>query len=106
MRFLLGEVELERWPADQIDRLRAASVVETPATLTELWARIASASSFIGNDSGPAHLAGMAGVQTVVIYGPTTPEIWKPLGPRVAALRGEPIEAVTVDAVMVASSRV
>lgn len=102
VRFLLGEVEVERWSAEMINRLSAVAPVETPATLVELWATINVASAFVGNDSGPAHLAGIAAVPTVVVYGPTSPDIWKPLGPQVRAVRGEPIEAVTVDEVFAA----
>lgn len=36
---------------------------------------------FIGGDSGPAHIAATTGVPMVVIYGPTTPEVWGPWRP-------------------------
>lgn len=42
---------------------------------------------FIGADSGLAHLSAYLGVETVVIYGPTDPVIWKPVGDRVIQLR-------------------
>lgn len=40
-------------------------------------------SSYIGNDSGISHLAGLAGIPALVIFGPTAPDLWVPLGPNV-----------------------
>ncbi len=40
-------------------------------------------SQYIGNDSGFSHLAGLLGCNTIILFGPTDPFIWKPLGPRV-----------------------
>jgi ADP-heptose:LPS heptosyltransferase len=96
VKFVLGEVERERWPAAAVAELAATAPVEQPQGPVELWKLISGASLYIGNDSGPAHLAGMAGVPTVVIFGPTSPEVWKPLGPRVVAVQGDSLEAVTV----------
>ena len=102
VKFVIGEVERDRWAASDIDRLAAVGKVEQPADPVALWKIISAAAVFVGNDSGPAHLAGMAGVPTVVIFGATSPEVWKPLGPRVAAVRGEPIESVTMEQVLAA----
>jgi heptosyltransferase III len=41
-------------------------------------ARLAKA--FIGNDSGVSHLAAATGTPGVVIFGPTSPHRWRPLG--------------------------
>jgi len=41
---------------------------------------------FVGNDSGFSHLAGYLGVKTVVLFGPTDPVVWKPLGKNVKVL--------------------
>jgi ADP-heptose:LPS heptosyltransferase len=37
-------------------------------------------SGFVGNDSGVSHLAAAAGAPGVVIFGPTEPARWRPLG--------------------------
>lgn len=42
---------------------------------------------FIGNDSGISHLAAALGVASVVLFGPTEPGHWAPLGKRVRILR-------------------
>lgn len=86
---ILGEVELERWPAAQVEAFSKAAAVKRPGTLVELLHTLAGASAFVGNDSGPGHLAGIIGVPTVSIFGPKDPVRWKPLGPSVTALRGE-----------------
>ena len=38
------------------------------------------AAAFVGNDSGVSHLAAAAGAPGVVIFGPTDPDRWRPLG--------------------------
>ena len=47
------------------------------------------AGRYLGNDSGPSHLAAMLGIPTEVLFISTNPEVWKPLGPRVKLLRVE-----------------
>jgi len=105
VRVLVGEVERERWPAQKIDRLRQVAEVVEPQTLLELLGNISDARAFIGNDSGPGHLAAIIGVPTVTIFGPNDPVRWKPLGPRTRVLRGE-WDAITADAVHDAARRV
>jgi heptosyltransferase-3 len=39
---------------------------------------LAGASSFVGNDSGPAHLAAAFGIPTMVFFGPSNPVAWAP----------------------------
>ena len=48
------------------------------APLGELKSLLGSASLFIGNDSGPAHMAAAFGVPSVVIFGSSDPAIWGP----------------------------
>jgi hypothetical protein len=97
VRVLLGEVELERFSTEQIAALEAAADVRRPANYLALFNELRTASVLIGNDSGPAHLAGIMGVSTVALFGPSDPAVWKPLGPRVKTLRGEPIDSISVD---------
>lgn len=42
---------------------------------------------FIGADSGLAHLSAYLGVKTIIIYGPSDPVIWRPIGERVIQVR-------------------
>jgi ADP-heptose:LPS heptosyltransferase len=47
-------------------------------TLGGLKSLLAGAALFIGNDSGPAHMAAAFAVPLVVLYGPSDPVIWAP----------------------------
>ncbi len=48
------------------------------APLQDVMSLIAGASLFVGNDSGPAHLAAGFGVPVVALFGPSDPAIWAP----------------------------
>jgi ADP-heptose:LPS heptosyltransferase len=48
------------------------------APLTEIKYLLADAGLFIGNDSGPAHMAAAFGVPSVVLFGSSDPAIWGP----------------------------
>jgi heptosyltransferase III len=48
------------------------------APLREIKSLLASASLFVGNDSGPAHMAAAFGVPSVVLFGASDPAIWAP----------------------------
>lgn len=54
--------------------------VETSLELAQVASILIRATCYIGNDSGVSHLAGAVGAQGVVIFGPTRPEQWRPLG--------------------------
>ena len=46
------------------------------------------ACAMVTNDSGPAHFAAVAGLPTVVLYGPETPVLYAPLGPSISLTAG------------------
>ena len=48
------------------------------APLSEIKSQLARSSLFIGNDSGPAHMAAALGVPAIVIFGDSDPAIWGP----------------------------
>ena len=103
VRVLLGEVELERFAVDEIKALEAAATVRRPGTYLELFNELRTASLFVGNDSGPAHLAGIMGLATIALFGPTDPAVWKPMGPRVRTLHNAAIEKIPVNDVLAAA---
>lgn len=47
-------------------------------SLSDVKALLSGASLFIGNDSGPAHMAAAFGLPAVVLFGPSKPAIWGP----------------------------
>jgi hypothetical protein len=55
--------------------------------LPDLAALLARAGWFLGNDSGVSHLAGAVGAAGIVLFGPTDPRRWRPVGTRLLPLR-------------------
>jgi ADP-heptose:LPS heptosyltransferase len=55
---------------------------------------------FLGNDSGLSHLAGMVGTPTLVLFGPSDPALWSPLGGRVRVVRHQPLAELASDVVL------
>jgi heptosyltransferase-2 len=62
-------------------RTRGETAVAAPKNLTELLSLLDQARIFIGNDSGPGHLAALCGLPTFTIFGPQLPESFAPLHP-------------------------
>lgn len=88
--FLLGPAELERWPAADVAALRSEFPVIAAPSPDHLVALLGAAQAVIANDSGVAHLAALLGTRTVVIFGPTSAQVWRPLGADVCVVAGEP----------------
>jgi len=90
----LGAPEVRDWP------------------LVDLAAVLARAALYLGNDSGVSHLAGAVGASGVVLFGPTDPRRWRPLGRRLVALGargggpdGIPLAALPAARVIAACAR-
>lgn len=49
-------------------------------SLAQVAAVIERCAGFLGNDSGVSHLAGLLGIPTLALFGPSDPAIWSPLG--------------------------
>jgi ADP-heptose:LPS heptosyltransferase len=63
--------------ADDLAPFRAYRTM-AGAPLAEVKTLLARAALFVGNDSGPAHIAAAFGVPSVVVFGPADPAIWGP----------------------------
>jgi ADP-heptose:LPS heptosyltransferase len=83
---LLGPVEDER---GGLVALSEACVVARGLTLGQLSALLSRCLLYIGNDSGPTHLAAALGVRTVALFGPSDPLRWAPRGAKVAIVRND-----------------
>ncbi len=59
-----------------------------PRDVGELFALIDQAGIFIGNCSGPGHLAAICGVPTFTVYGPSLHEWWAPMHPAAEVFEG------------------
>jgi ADP-heptose:LPS heptosyltransferase len=83
-RVLCDPSQLEEWR-----RLGEAETL-APKSVTELMALTVDARVFIGNDSGPGHLAALGGLPTFTLFGPHLPKGWSPLHPAAEWLPGKP----------------
>jgi len=84
VEYLLGPADHDLQP-----HLTGARV-HLPADTLALRRLLLSARAFIGNDSGVSHLAAWLGLLCVVIFGPSDPERWRPVGARVEVVRPQP----------------
>jgi heptosyltransferase-2 len=64
--------------------------VLVPANLAELMALLDGAGLFVGNDSGPGHLAAIMGVPTFTLFGNNLPGLFAPLHPEAQWMEGGP----------------
>jgi ADP-heptose:LPS heptosyltransferase len=78
VRLIVGEADQPL--ADQFGDL--VNRLEHPS-LEVLAAYLAGCHAYLGNDSGVSHLAGLCGARTLVMFGPTDPTVWRPIGPDV-----------------------
>jgi ADP-heptose:LPS heptosyltransferase len=62
---------------DDLSPFRAFRTV-SGAPLAQIKQLLATASVFVGNDSGPAHMAAAFGLPVVAIFGASDPAIWGP----------------------------
>jgi heptosyltransferase-3 len=88
--FIVGPVEGERWATDELEAVRSEFPLIASPEPDELVGLLAAAGALISNDSGPAHLAALLGTPTVTIFGPTSPAVWRPVGPAARYLHGDP----------------
>jgi ADP-heptose:LPS heptosyltransferase len=84
--FILGPAEY-----DLFDMLSQQKPLETKVhkieSLTDLAMLLKTGGGFIGNDSGVSHLSAFLGLPTVAVFGPSDPDIWKPMGRAVEIVR-------------------
>jgi hypothetical protein len=132
-----GSSEAKRWPVSRfrelalrLDHRSLTLVVEGPAepglgrslvdalgpgavlaclSLPVLAGVLSHCRLYVGNDSGISHLAAALGVSSIVLFGPTSPAHWAPVGERVeilAAGKGMGMSGIKVDRVLEARSRI
>jgi len=74
------------------------------APLAEVKSLMAGAQLFIGNDSGPAHIAAAFGVPVVVLFGPSDPVNWSPWRTEAQVLtNSDAIDQISVGEVVAAA---
>ncbi len=68
--------------------------VEASLDIAQVVSILRLAHCYLGNDSGISHLAGVLALKGVVIFGPTSPEQWRPLGGRIVNIQNRAYRAV------------
>ncbi len=63
---------------------------------------LSGASLFVGNDSGPAHMAAAFGLPVVVLFGPSDPVTWAPWRTESQVLTSPDLKNISTDQVMAA----
>ena len=86
--FILGPAEYDLYDI-LMSNERVNANVHKIEKLTELAGLLKTGGGFIGNDSGVSHLAAFIGLPTVAVFGPSDPEIWKPMGCAVKIVRSD-----------------
>jgi len=78
---LLGGPREGAWLAGVCAHMRTpAAVLNEVLSIRELAAVLQQADLFVGNDSGPTHLAAAVGTRVVALFGAASPVQWGPLG--------------------------
>jgi lipopolysaccharide heptosyltransferase III len=90
-------------PADDVSTFSRFQVFRN-APLAEVKSLMSGAALFLGNDSGPAHIAAAFGIPVVVLFGPSNPVTWAPWRTEARVLTSEgSIHRITVDEVLAAA---
>lgn len=109
-----GRVLILLGPAERKEReeWRMIGKVVSDLSVVQIAALLSRATLYIGNDSGVSHLAGAVGVRGIVLFGPTPPQKWRPLGGSLSVIQntayraafpsreGISLEEITVDEVV------
>jgi ADP-heptose:LPS heptosyltransferase len=100
VRVLIGEVERERLPKEDLDHFAAVAEVVEPRTYVELLDYLGRADALVCNDTGPGHLAGIIGTPTFSIFGPASNvDRWRPIGPHVHVKTTDDLDHLSADEV-------
>lgn len=86
VNWIIGPDELERDGLKLQKRLERTCEVLFQESLERAADHVAAADAFLGNDAGMTHVAALAGVRTVALFGPTDPRVWRPIGPDVGVM--------------------
>jgi heptosyltransferase III len=97
---LIGPADHARWA--ELQKLLPAPprsamlkiMIDMP--LTAVAEQVQQCRCYLGNDAGITHLAALLGVPTIVLFGPSDPVIWQPVGPSVEIMQAEAFEGLPV----------
>jgi heptosyltransferase III len=97
---LIGPADHARWA--ELQKLLPAPprsamlkiMIDMP--LTAVAEQVQQCRCYLGNDAGITHLAALLGVPTIVLFGPSDPAIWQPVGPSVEIMQAKAFEGLPV----------
>ncbi len=89
---------------DDLSRFQSFPTI-SGAPLGEVIRLVRDAALFVGNDSGPAHLAAAFGVPEMIFFGPSDEEIWRPWRTEAEVLKADPIHEIDTQAAVLALQR-
>jgi ADP-heptose:LPS heptosyltransferase len=93
-------------PSDDLSAFSDFRIINN-APLEHTKALLEGATLFVGNDSGPAHMAAAFGLPVVVLFGPSDPLVWAPWKTASEVLvDAEDIRRIAADIVIAAVDRV
>jgi heptosyltransferase III len=96
-----GEAESERLKRLMSDLAGKRVRLAQNLPLAKLAGLLSQCRIFIGHDSGITHLAGALGLVTLVLWGPSNEEIWRPLNPGAHIIKSaDGLSSLSVDTVM------
>jgi ADP-heptose:LPS heptosyltransferase len=96
----------------EVGEWKTVGQIVSDLSLLQVSALLGRATLYLGNDSGVSHLAGAFGACGIVLFGPTQPRKWKPLGGNLSVLQnttyreafpnkeGISLDEISVDAVI------
>lgn len=84
-----AEVLCDAWQLPRWNELGEPSA-RVARDMDDLVETIARGAAFLGNDSGPGHVAALGGVPTFTLFGPQVPELFKPGHPQAGWVGGLP----------------
>lgn len=70
------------------------------APMLEVVKRLKQCGCFVGHDTGISHIAGLIRIPTLTLFGSTSPERWRPLGPTVVVIEQQPLSSLPVQRVL------
>jgi len=87
-----GKVLILLGPAEEgeAEGWRHIGEVENALSLLQVAALLSRVDVYLGNDSGVSHLAGAVGARGIVLFGPSHPHQWRPLGGALVVIRNVP----------------
>ncbi len=86
-------------PGESLDEF-AGSRCLCGASLEEIKTLLSGAALFVGNDSGPAHMAAAFGLPVIVLFGASDPVIWAPWKTESVVLSSSAIASIPVSDVL------